>query len=298
MQLNVFDIQRGSYHDGPGLRTVIFLKGCNECCFWCQNPESQSSEVEILYYRERCLRCGACAAICSEHAHVVKNGIHIFDRKRCRACGKCVDICCTEALQRSGRFREVDSVIEEVLTDMESFELSNGGITVSGGEPLLQIDGLAELFCKLHNRGIHTAVETAGNVPWKLYERVLPYLDLVYFDLKLSDSEKYQKHVGSGNERILYNLSKLGTSEVRTIVRTPVIPGVNDSESDIYKIARIAKSSGIKRLELLPFHRLGSGKYHALDREYEAEKLESPSKGKMQELRKVITELGMETNEE
>ena len=298
MQLQLFDIQRGSYHDGPGLRTVIFLKGCNEHCFWCQNPESQSSKIEILYYAERCIGCGTCEAVCGEHAHMIENGVHIFDRKRCKGCAKCADVCCTEALQQSGWLREIDSIVEEVLVDVESFELSNGGITVSGGEPLLQIDGMEELLCKLHKKGIHTAIETAGNVPWTSFERILPYLNLIYTDLKHADSEMHQKYIGSGNGHILDNLSKLGASAVKTIVRTPVIPGINDSESDIHKIARIVKDSGIERLELLPFHKLGSGKYHALDRNYEAEKLETPSKERMQMLRKIIIELGMKTNDE
>lgn len=296
MQLNVFDIQRASYHDGPGLRTVIFLKGCNENCFWCQNPESQSSGTEILYYQNRCIKCGACEAVCSEHAHSIENGVHIYDRERCRACGKCVQSCCTEALQQSGRMRDVDLIVEEVLLDRESFELSGGGITISGGEPLLQIDGLEELLCNLHNMGIHTAVETAGNVPWRFFERILKYLNLIFIDLKHADSEVYQKHMGSGNQRILENLSKLGFSGAEVTVRTPVIPGVNDSDKDIDRIARIVKESGLKRLELLPFHRLGGSKYHALGRIYRAEDLETPLKEKMQELRGIVTELGLETN--
>ena len=295
MQLNVFDIQRGSYHDGPGLRTVVFLKGCNECCFWCQNPESQSSKAEILYYQNRCIGCGACVIACVEKAHRIVDGIHVFERGKCRSCGKCADACCTEALQRSGHLRKVDSVMEELLLDIESFEMSGGGVTISGGEPLLQIDGVEELLCKLYSRGIHTAIETAGNVPWKSFERILPYINLIFLDLKHADTKMYRKYAGSGNEQIVQNLSKLGVSGVRTIIRTPVIPGVNDSEEDILQIAEIVKEKGLKRLELLPFHKLGSSKYHALGREYRAENLNIPEKEKIQAFNAVIAKLGLET---
>lgn len=295
--LNVFDIQRASYHDGPGIRTVVFLKGCNERCFWCQNPESQLFQSELLFYRDRCLNCGVCAAVCPAGAHVVKDGDHVFIRENCILCGRCLSNCYSGALEKAGTERSVDDVMREVLRDEESFSLSGGGVTASGGEPLLQPVGLVELLRRLKERGIHTAIETAGNVLWKYFEAALPLTDLWLIDVKLSSAEAYVKYTACRQVCVFDNLKHVVKRGANVIARTPVIPGVNDSAGEMRRIAELVRNTGIHRLELLPFHKLGSGKYKALGLNYPADRLQTPTAERMQMLRNTVRDIGLETNE-
>ena len=298
MHLNVFDIQRSSYHDGPGLRTVVFLKGCNQHCFWCQNPESQNASAELMFFQKLCIGCGLCVKTCLHAVHEICNGAHVVYRERCVECGRCCEMCCTGALKLTGKQMSIEQIFQEIMRDKEIFQLSGGGVTISGGEPLLQHRGLKMLLRCLKVEGIHTAIETAANVPWETLETVLEYLDLVYIDFKIADIQKYRKFVGSGYETVCDNLMRLHTTGKNVIVRTPVIPTVNDEEQDIEDIARIVYTAGLRRLELLPFHKLGCSKYHALGKEYLAERLNSPSEEKMRMLRNVVLRQGLDTNME
>ena len=271
MTATIFDIQRASFVDGPGIRTTVFFKGCNLRCAWCHNPESQSSKKEMLFYKNRCTGCGKCREKCP-------NGF-----EKCDFCGKCALFCPHDAREICGREYTVDEVLHEILKDRLIYENSGGGVTFSGGECMLHINFLEEILRKCKEQGIHTAVDTAGHLPLEYFERIIPYTDLFLYDVKISDTEKHKQYVGVGNELILSNLSRLLSHGSRVIVRTPVIVGVNDSEEEIRAIKAIAK--GAEGHELLPYHAMGEHKYAALGKE--ARHFEAPQKEKMEMLKKL-----------
>lgn len=268
MDGRIFDIQRFSIYDGPGIRTNVFLKGCNLRCKWCHNPESQRMANDLLFYKEKCVGCGACKAVCDKAF-----------TSECTGCGKCAEVCKHGAREVSGRTVSADEVVEKVLRDRRFYKTSGGGVTLSGGEPLLQPDFAAEILEKCKAAGLHTAVETAGNVPWSTFERVLPYLDLVLFDLKSLDDGIHKELTGVSNRQILDNAQKLKTSGVALRFRTPVIPGYNDGE--VAAIAEFAKGA---EYELLAYHETGRGKYDALGRDYPVSDVVPPTKEWMREL--------------
>jgi pyruvate formate lyase activating enzyme len=261
----IFDIQKFSLHDGPGIRTTVFLKGCSLRCFWCQNPEGLNREVELQFTTAYCVGCGMCFHVCPEHAHVMVGGKHTIDRERCTLCGRCVEDCQGQALLLTGREMSVDEVVETVMEDEIYYRMSGGGVTLSGGDPLLQSEFSAALLAECRKRGAHTAIETALNGPWKELQRILEHTDLVMLDIKVMDPEKHKKATGVDNRRILENITKLSKRELPLIVRVPVVPTVNDTEEDIKAIAVLAATlPRLLYLELIPFHRLGEGKYDSL----------------------------------
>ncbi len=282
----VFNIQRFSIHDGPGIRTTVFMKGCNLRCFWCHNPESISPKTQIRYYSDKCICCMACAE-CPNTAHIFKadaNGfIHLFDRTKCEGCGICIEKCYSEALVLDGKYYDADSLFAEIKKDI-SFYGEDGGATFSGGEPLLQADFIAEVAKKCKEAGISVTLDTAANLPFSEFEKVLPYTDYVLFDVKHWDSETHKRATGVGNERIKENLAKLLVSDIKVRIRVPLIPGVNASEEDARRIALYVKdcideSGGkIDRFEFMPFHGTALGKYQSLGLDYAAKSLEAPSK--------------------
>lgn len=273
MDGKIFDIQRFSIYDGPGIRTNVFFKGCNLRCLWCHNPESQSGKNQLLFYRDKCVGCGECAKICSK----------TFTAD-CIACGRCAEVCTHDARKISGRTASADEVVDAVLRDKEFYRTSGGGVTLSGGEPLLQADFAAEILRKCRESGIHTAIETAADVPWTSFEKVLPYLDLVLCDIKCIDGENHIRCTGVSNRRILENAERLKNSGVKIIFRTPVIPGYNDAE--IKKIAEFCEPC---EHEILAYHSTGCGKYTALNMPYELESVEAP-------IREFMEDLARETN--
>lgn len=249
----IFDIERNSYVDGPGIRTTVFFKGCNLKCAWCHNPESQSFKPQMMFYTSKCTGCGKCKSVCP-------NGM-----KNCSLCGKCELYCPTDARKICGREYTVDEVLREVAKDKAFYDNSGGGVTFSGGECMLQVDFLAETLEKCKQNGISTAVDTAGCVPFESFEKVLPYTDLFLYDIKCIDSARHREYTGVGNDLILENLEKLLSHGAEVIVRIPVIPGVNDSADDMLKTKKTLDGfGGVKRVELLPYHAMGENKYRAL----------------------------------
>ena len=272
----IFDVMRFSLHDGPGIRTTVFFKGCPLECWWCHNPEGLSSEREVVYLEGRCVRCGDCVTACPHHA-ISWTDRPVRDDAVCQKCGTCAATCPSEATQIIGRWVTVDQLIEEISRDALFFDESGGGVTFSGGEPLAQARFLEALLDECRERRIHTAVETCGAVGQHALLRVSRKVDLFLYDLKLMHSGKHKQYTGAGNERILQNLVALANGHRKVIVRMPVIPGVNDDERNAEKMAEFLKSAGISQLDLLPYHDIGSDKYTRLHRAYRLEGLKPPS---------------------
>lgn len=280
----VFHIQRFSVHDGPGIRTTVFLKGCALECFWCHNPEGQRASPEIRYFPDQCIACGSCAAACPRGAHLFPDGLHTFLRERCDGTGACVSGCFARALQVSGLRMTVGEVIGEVAADRPFYESSGGGVTLSGGEPALDSAFALALLKECRALGFHTAIETCGECPWESLASLLPATDLVMMDLKTMSAGRHREATGKGNARILANAARLALADVPLVFRTPVVRGVNDSEEDITRIAsfvrdiagRRSAAAGTRgiRYELLTFHRLASDKYASLGRPYRAASLD------------------------
>lgn len=278
----VSDIQRFSIHDGPGIRTTVFFKGCNLRCFWCHNPETLRPRPELQIILDRCLGCGRCFTACPQGAHSLVDGERAFQREACTACGKCAESCYAQALVLVGRYMSAEEVMAVALRDRVFYRESGGGITLSGGEPLMQPEFAQEVLELARSEGLHTAIETAAEGPWERIARLLPAMDLVMLDIKAMDGALHQAATGVPNERILANAVRLSQEAKPLIVRTPVVPGVNDSEDEIGRVADfIAGFPNLLYYELLPFHRLAAGKYRALGLEYKAAGLARPSREQM-----------------
>lgn len=286
----VFDIQKLCVHDGPGIRTTVFLKGCSLRCFWCHNPESLKHNRELMFFDEKCIQCKQCMASCTEGVHTLENGVHRLERTKCKACGACVSQCMTKALSMAGVTMTVNEVIDEVMKDAEFYKASNGGVTFSGGEALLQIDFLEAVLAACKQNNLHVAIETAGNVEWQNFERILPYVDLFLYDIKMIDPIKHKQYVGADNTRCLSNVERLIKGENNVIVRVPVIPSINDDDNEIEAITHFVKSINKETpVELLPFHKMGQTKYESLALDYEAQHLEAPSQETMERLNIIIS---------
>ena len=271
----IFDIERNSYVDGPGIRTTVFFKGCNLRCAWCHNPESQSPKPQMMFYKNKCTGCGKCKEKCPNHL------------ESCELCGKCTLYCPHDAREICGKEYTVDEVMREILKDKAFYDHSGGGVTFSGGECMLQIDFLEEILKTCKENGIHTAVDTAGHVPYEYFERILPYTNLFLYDVKCYDSEKHKKYTGVRNELILENLKKLLATGKSVWVRIPIIPTVNDTVEESQRIKAYISSCGKpEKIELLPYHAMGEHKYAAINRE--SHMFPIPSKETMEDLNKIF----------
>lgn len=260
----ITDIQRFSLNDGPGIRTTVFFKGCNMRCAWCHNPETLSTDQDLMFYPQRCIGCGKCFSACPVGAHKVENGVHVIDRTVCQKCGKCAAVCYAEALVMSGREMTVDEIMSEIRQDKAYYEASGGGVTLSGGEVLCHADFAASLARACHAEGISVAIETNLSLP---YERALPLLrevDVLMADLKLFDDEAHKKYTGLSNKTILENLTRI--TDIPLIVRTPLIPNVTATAENLRAIASfLSGKENLIYYQLLNFNPLGDVKYQSLD---------------------------------
>ena len=249
----LFDIQRNSYVDGPGIRTTVFFKGCNLRCAWCHNPESHAPSPQLMVYSNRCAGCGKCREVCPH------------DLATCDLCGACVGLCPHHAREICGGAFTAEDVLRTIAKDRRFYDASGGGVTFSGGECMLQIDFLETLLKGCRERGIHTAVDTAGHLPRQSFERILPLTDLFLYDVKIMDSDKHRFYTGVGNELILENLRWLLSEGRRVWIRIPIIPTVNDTLGDMQRIKDFLDDCGHpEAIELLPYHALGEHKRDAL----------------------------------
>lgn len=263
-ELLITNIQRMSFHDGPGMRTTVFLKGCNLRCAWCHNSETQDARAELLFRAQRCVRCGLCVQSCPAGARTMGADGPVRDAARCTLCGCCAESCLTGALAVAGRRVACRELTELVLRDEKIFRTTAGGVTCSGGEPLLQADAVAGFLREMRLRGVHTCVDTAGNVPWETFERVLPVTDLFLYDVKAFSPQTHRQWTGVGNELILDNLRRLGT-RADIWIRIPFVPGVNTEQ--IGQIgAFLTQLPRVRRVEVLPYHTLGAEKCVELGR--------------------------------
>ncbi len=233
----VFDIKKYSIHDGPGIRTTVFFKGCPLSCWWCHNPESQSSQREVILHDNRCIRCGACVDACPHHAIAWIDGEPITDRAVCERCGTCLGECYSEARQIVGREMTVEQVMAEIAPDTAFYDESHGGVTFSGGEPLLQRDFLLALLQACQARELHTAVDTSGFASWDTVDQIRPFTDLFLYDLKLIDDERHREFTGVTNQPILRNLQDLSALGHSIVIRIPIVPGLNDDDESIRQMA-------------------------------------------------------------
>jgi pyruvate formate lyase activating enzyme len=312
----VFDLQRYSLHDGPGLRTNVFLKGCPLRCRWCCNPESQGTEPELALFESRCFACGDCVEVCRRGALSMLQRLH-WDPKVCDRCGQCVEVCASGAVRWIGNSISAGEVLAEVLRD-SAFYSGGGGITLTGGEPMLQPEFAYAILRLAQADYVHTAMETCGHAPWSHFERLLPHLDLVLFDLKHMDSGCHREGTGVGNEVILENARRIakwfeqrgtsrawrGRSSLDTgdsppdaprgmIIRLPLVPGFNMTVERVQRAAEFAREMGVGEIHLLPYHRLGQPKYRALGRSYPGEEFDLPEDTGVEAMASLVRSCGL-----
>ncbi|MBP3323101.1 MAG: glycyl-radical enzyme activating protein [Clostridia bacterium] len=280
----IFNIQRFSVHDGPGIRTTVFLKGCPLKCVWCHNPESHVVKSEIMLEKDKCVLCGRCLQVCANSVHSFEAERHIIDNSKCLGCKKCEEICPTSALELCGYEECPEKVMETVLRD-KAFYRKDGGLTVSGGEPLMQPEFTLALLKLAKENGLHTCIETSGFGKWEVLEEIVPYVDIFLYDFKIGDSTLHKKYTGVENGLIIDNLKKLDEMGAKTVLRCPIIPDINDNESHFESILSIANSlDNLLEINLEPYHPLGISKQERLNKESKYTNREFMDKEKLKSL--------------
>ena len=292
----IFNIQGYCIHDGPGIRTTVFLKGCPLRCFWCQNPESHSFHPELLFSEEKCTGCGKCIQVCPEQAIQMKGKTSYTDRRRCKSSGFCVDVCPNDARAVIGYKATADEVFRQVASDALFYQQSGGGVTLSGGEPLAQPEFAAGILKQCRSAGFHTALDTCGHANWKTAREVLRYVNLVLFDFKHMNPEIHEKYTGVSNELILQNAEKIHHMlSIPIRARITLVPGFNDSAENIQATARFisGRLSNKVPVHLLSCHRFGKAKWERLDKRNEAAEIMVPDDRSLTECRRIFESFGL-----
>lgn len=290
----VTNIQGYSIHDGPGIRTVVFMKGCGLECQCCSNPECISRNPEIGFIKTLCTKCGKCAGVCPTNALDYQEGkFPRIDRAKCNGCGACSSVCTYKALITYGKQMNAEEIFDAINRDKIFYEASGGGVTVSGGEALLHSQLVCDLFQKCRQAGIHTCIETSGYAAESCLKQVLPYTDYVLYDLKHMNSDKHRQYTGKPNGLILTNAKNVAESGVETLFRMPLIPGMNDDEKNINDTAYFLKTLASTHIELMPYHRLGQGKYESLDKKYPPSYIPVPKPNHLESIQKTFESLGI-----
>jgi len=292
----IFNIQRFSLHDGPGIRTTVFFKGCPLSCSWCSNPESQDFFPNLVVREINCKDCGQCRSACSRGAiKITGEGKRVIDWKRCDHCLDCVSSCSYGSLNKSGEMVNAEDVLQEICKDRQFYNNSGGGLTLSGGEPLCQDDFAAILLEKSQKEGIHTAVDTSGHVPWEAFQKVIPYTDLFLFDLKHLDPEEHKKAAGADNSLIKQNISQL-SGRCKVWLRVPLIPGFNDAEGNLQAIAELAIRIRIEKVSLLPYHEGGKSKMLQMGRSFSMPDIMPSSEDSARKAKTIMEEKGLKVS--
>jgi pyruvate formate lyase activating enzyme len=289
----VFDIKRFAVDDGPGIRTTVFLKGCPLRCWWCHNPEGQLQTPELMFRKSICTHCDECVGNCERNALSFAKRQLIVNKERCSLCGLCAEKCPTDALTFLGKELTVKEVMREVEKDSLFYDESKGGVTFSGGEPLMQIDFLDSLLTECKARGVRTAVDTSGYAPWDDVERIAGKVDFFLYDIKVMDDRVHRKYTGVSNTSILDNFRRLAECGSNLYVRVVVVPGINDDKANVRETAEFVKSCGVKEAYLLPYHKSGIEKYRGLGRTYKLGTLESPSDRKLKTMKGQFERAGL-----
>jgi pyruvate formate lyase activating enzyme len=291
----IFDIKRYAIHDGPGIRTTIFLKGCPLACIWCHNPEGRSPKAEKMYSPKKCIGCRQCVEICPQKAcRFTSEGI-ITDAERCTVCGKCAEVCCSNATEMAGRSETVESIIEILKKEMIFFDQSGGGVTVSGGEPLMFPEFLCRLLDECGKIGIHRTLDTSGFAKTETLQEVSRRVDLFLYDIKMMDSTNHKKYTGVDNELILHNLKILAESGANICIRIPLIEGINDDDKNIDETAAFINTLAgeKKKVELLPYHNIAIHKHQKLGQSYNLNSIVHPNENKQQQIIKRFKRYGI-----
>lgn len=289
----ISEIERYAVNDGPGIRTVVFFKGCPLSCIWCSNPETQKSSHQLMYWQTRCIGCRKCISACPKHALNWGDYGVIIDRSRCVSCSSCVNACNSQALTMAGEQKSTKEILEIIMKDEPYYRFSGGGVTFSGGEAVSQPDFLCELASSCRARGISTCIETSGYAKWEVFQRLLSCIDYFFIDIKMIDEEKHRQYTGVSNRLILDNFRRLISCKANVTARIPIIPGINNTENNIRDtICFLSRHAPGCHVSLLPYHRLGASKYEKLDMDYRLKELTPPSAEEMNRLKNSFEQNG------